>query len=414
MKVLHSGTFDSNAGGPAMSTYLTMKGLRDRGVEAELIQFPLSAGGKLRGEEVPVHYTAAPIVPKILYSPSLRRDIRALGAYDIYHAQGVWQYPTYAIVDEARRAGKPYLITPRGMLYPQDIAKASTGFKKASLKLRLLRDLNRAACVQTTCTDEMNYCRDLGVTSPVAIIPNPVEIKDYPMQKSDEVRRIGYLGRLSPRKNVEGLLYAFAALGEKAEKAELLIIGGGDVNYESFLKAEAKRLGLTNVVFAGFLNGEEKDRALASCSVLAMPSEFENLGNVVLEGLVRRIPCIATTGSPWSELNTCHCGWQVPYTQEAITEAVSKALSVSEEELRVMGENGRQLMDRRYSVEAVAAQFERLYEWVLGTAEKPDFIYIINRGGVNYNLHIFILLYKKEIDLSTHCAEPSLGERRTA
>ena len=34
MKILHSGTFDSNAGGPAMSTYLTMKGLRDRGVEA--------------------------------------------------------------------------------------------------------------------------------------------------------------------------------------------------------------------------------------------------------------------------------------------------------------------------------------------------------------------------------------------
>ena len=55
MKILHFGTFDSNAGGPAMSTYLTLKGLRDRGVDAQLIQFPLSNGGKLRGTEVPVH-----------------------------------------------------------------------------------------------------------------------------------------------------------------------------------------------------------------------------------------------------------------------------------------------------------------------------------------------------------------------
>ena len=63
MKILHSGTFDSNAGGPAMSTYLTLKGLRDRGIDAELISFPLSQGGKLRGQEVPIHYTPAPSVP---------------------------------------------------------------------------------------------------------------------------------------------------------------------------------------------------------------------------------------------------------------------------------------------------------------------------------------------------------------
>ena len=78
---------------------------------------------------------------------------------------------------------------------------------------------------------------------------------------------------------------AFAELGEKAKDAELLIIGGGDDAYEAFLKKKVERLKLKNVVFAGFLNGEEKDKALASCSVLAMPSEFENLGNVILEGL---------------------------------------------------------------------------------------------------------------------------------
>lgn len=374
MKVLHSGTLAATAGGPAMSTYFALFGLRQQGVDAEIIMFPLTQGDVLRGTEVPTYFFKS--VPKtpLQFAPTCKRDILSCGDYDIYHAQAIWQWQTYALVDAAKKKGKPYLITPRGMLYPQDIAKHNTLFKKLSLKLRLLSDFNNAACVHVTCAEEMRHCRDLGITAPIGIVPNPVEIKDYPYKKQDDKFRLGYLGRISRRKNVEGLIYAFAELGEDAKNAELLIIGGGDNQYESFLKAEVKRLGLNNVVFAGFLNGEEKDKALASCSVLAMPSEFENLGNVILEGLVRRIPCIATTGAPWEELNSEHCGWQVPYTQNDITEAVRKALHTNKEELAIMGENGRNLMERRYSVEAVAKDLKAIYEWILG-GEKPDCVF---------------------------------------
>jgi glycosyltransferase involved in cell wall biosynthesis len=106
-----------------------------------------------------------------------------------------------------------------------------------------------------------------------------------------------------------------------------------------------------------------------------MPSEFENLGNVVLEGLVRKIPCIATNGSPWEELNTESCGWQVPYTQKDITNAVYKAMKTNKEDIAQMGENGYHLMERRYSVEAVAKSIQLVYEWILG-GKKPDFVYL--------------------------------------
>ena len=374
MKVLYTGTLDVNAGGPAFSTYNTMRGLNAIGVDTHVLMYEMEKNGKLIGNDVPIHFAKKPIEHIFSYSPFYKKEIKACGDFDIYQAQGVWLYNTYALVDVAQKLCKPYVITPRGMLYPQDIAKSKPWFKKMSLKMRLLNDLNNAACVHVTCEDERMHCRNLGVTAPIAIIPNPVEIKDYPCKKEDKVRRIGYIGRLSPRKNVEGLIRAFADFGEKAEDAELLIIGGGDEAYESFLKHEVERLHLSNVVFAGFLNGEEKDKALASCSVIAMPSEFENLGNVILEGLVRRIPCIATTGSPWKELNERECGWWVEYSQEAITAAVEMALEVSEEQLARMGNNGRRLMEERYSVEAVAECFERLYMWILGKAKKPEFI----------------------------------------
>lgn len=291
--------------------------------------------------------------------------MQSLGEYDIYHAQGIWQYPTYALVDVARKKKKPYIITPRGMLYPQDIRKSNKFFKELSLKCRLLDDLNRADCVHVTCKDEMEHCRNLGVTSPIAIIPNPIEIRDYTEKKKDNIFRLGYLGRLSPRKNVESLIYAFHELKDLSKDAELLIIGGGDDKYEEFLKSEVKRLSLNNVRFTGFLSGKEKDEAIASISVLAMPSEFENLGNVILEGLIRRIPCIATKGSPWEELELHRCGWWVDFNQKAITNAVKQAMFTSVDDLSKMGQRGRELMENNYSIEAIAKKMKSLYLSIL-------------------------------------------------
>ena len=376
MKVLYTGTLDVNAGGPAFSTYNTMRGLNAIGVETHVLMYEMGVGGKLIGNDVPVHFAKKPIEHSFCYSPYYKGEIISCGDFDIYQAQGVWQYNTYALVDVARKRGKPYIITPRGMLYPQDIAKSKSWFKKMSLKIRLLDDLNSAACVHVTCEDEMNHCRNHGVTSPIAIVPNPVEIKEYPNAKKDDVFRLGYLGRISRRKNVEGLIYAWSELGDKVkDNAELLIIGGGDEEYMAFLKKEVARLNLSNVRFTGFISGQEKEDALSSLSVLAMPSEFENFGNVIVEGLVRGIPCIATTGAPWKDLVDFRCGWWVKYNQEAITDAVKAALGTSAEELDAMGERGKQLMKDKYSIEAVAKQMKAVYEWILGSSTKPGFIY---------------------------------------
>lgn len=377
MRIFWYGSLKLNDGGLASTSYLTMKGLNNIDVDVKIAVFQGKSEYQLVGSDVNYIYIKKPLDHKFCYSITLKDELRRMGRFDIFHSQGIWLYPTYAMINYARKLNRPYVITPHGMLYPQDIAKSSSLFKRLSLKWRLLDDLNKAACIHVTCDEEMKHCRDLGVTSPISVVPNPVEIKDYPYKKEDIVRRIGYLGRLSSRKNVEGLIRAFAEIGEEAKDAELLIIGGGDGNYERYLRQEVERCHLDNVRFAGFLSGDEKDKAVASCSVLAMPSEFENFGNVVAEGLVRGIPCIATTGSPWEELRTHRCGWWVPYSQEDITYAVRSAINVTQEKLDVMGKNGRKLMEEKYSVEAVAQQVKSLYLWILGEGERPSFVYTI-------------------------------------
>lgn len=379
MRIFHFGTVDSRAGGPAMSTTQTLNGLTELGVKVELMAFPLEEGH----EAVQTNFTCtilpkAPHFPRFAYYHGLSKQIDTLGIFDVYHAQGVWQYPTYCVASTARRHKKPYVITPRGMLYPQDIHKSNYLLKFLSLKLRLLDDLNKAACVHVTCHDELKYCRELGVVSPIAVIPNPIKMKHYGLPNFKSKRRIVYLGRLSPRKNVESLIYAFSESSKWSVDAELYIIGGGDKTYEQFLQSETERLGLTNIIFAGFLTGERKDEVLQQSHVLVMPSEFENFGNVILEGLIRGIPCIATKGSPWEDLSILECGWWIDYNQEAISAAVKEAVHCSDKRLLEMGQRAQNLVSEKYTTEQVALKMRELYQWLTDSADVPEFVDIYN------------------------------------
>ena len=91
--------------------------------------------------------------------------------------------------------------------------------------------------------------------------------------------------------------------------------------------------------------------------------------------MLQEIPVIASTGSPWQDLETHQCGRWVKNDLDALTTAVREVLSLDEEELQAMGKRGRQLVLDKYSVDVVSRQMKRLYTWVAGQADKPEFIY---------------------------------------
>lgn len=378
MHILHSGSLDVKSGGPALSIYLTVRGLLENGVETEVVMPPLSGSGKLVGNDVTIHYTAPIMNARFAYMPELPRTLKNLQPYDLYHVQGLWQYLGHGVAAFARKQHKPYVMTLRGMLYPQALAHSAM-IKKISLALYQRKDLQQAACIQVTCIDEMKHYRALGFDNPVAVLPNPIEtdgIIDRPVCQPNRLR-IGYLGRVHPRKRIERLIYAFKALHDELQDAELLIIGADDKQYEEFLHDEVKRLHLKdNVRFTGFLIGKEKDEALMSLSYLAVPSDFENFGNIVTEALVRGIPVIASKGMPWQELETYHCGWWIDNNQVSINQTLLEAIQLSETDRTQMGINGKRLIREKYSVEILGAKMKQLYEWILyDRGIKPDFLY---------------------------------------
>lgn len=375
MNIVHViNSMSTACGGPARTTLLTLRGLCDLGMDVKLLTNQPGAGEVPVSKDSFIDYLPLPnfYYSRWGYSVAFGKALESTMGADIYHIQGLWQYQGYATSRFALENHYPYVITLHGTLYPDALCYSSF-IKKISLFLFQSKQLQQAACIHVTCMKEMENYRLLGFTNPVAVIPNPIECCELaePFFK-DGVKRVGYLGRIHPRKRVERLIEVWKNLNEPGE---LVIMGDGDPYYVSMLRDKVKEAGLRKVRFTGWISGKEKQELLASLACLVVPSDFENFGMIVPEALLQEVPVIASTGSPWEELGTNRCGWWVDNEVDTLTETVRKALSLDKEYLHEMGKRGRRLVLDKYSVEVVSRQMKELYNWILNKKCKPNFIF---------------------------------------
>lgn len=374
MKVLQTiAGLGASSGGPSTCTYDLLCALHREGCNVELMTMESS---DLLGRDAP-WMKALPqdaTFGGYAYSKNMREFLKA-SDYDIYHTNGMWMDCNNATCDAARKKGKPYIITPHGMLYPGALAR-SAWKKRLMLLLFFDKHLQNAACIHATCHEEWKHYRALGYKNPVAVIPNPCVIPEYisNIKAERSKRRIGYLGRLHPYKQPDVLLKAWAQLSDVNADAELVLMGTGTPEYEAYLRQLVEELKLTNVTFAGMVVGQKKFEMLVTFTALCVPSKSENFGMTVAESLIAKTPVICTNTAPWEDLNTHHCGWWVNNDVDTIASTIRKAFSLPQSELGEMGENGRQLIAEKYSDTQVAKQMRALYEWIYG-GPKPDFVY---------------------------------------
>ena len=103
MKILHSGTLDIKYGGPALSTYLTIKGLHANQVNAEMLMAPLTNKKDLIANDVKIHYTSPTLETRFGYIPYLKTSLENMPLYDLYHIQGLWLYLGHGVANFARK-----------------------------------------------------------------------------------------------------------------------------------------------------------------------------------------------------------------------------------------------------------------------------------------------------------------------
>lgn len=187
------------------------------------------------------------------------------------------------------RFGVPY-VTTYGFWY----GRLSRPGPKRLLKRVVERaGLRRAAAVIAT-TEELRA--DAARVAPhVELIPNGVDTRRFaPARAAPPVagapRRVLYVGRLAPEKNLEALVRAAALLAGRVP-IRLVFVGAGPLAEP--LRRQAREAGVS-LELAGVVDQTRLPAVYASADAFALASFTEGHPKVLLEAMSSALPCVAS------------------------------------------------------------------------------------------------------------------------
>jgi 1,2-diacylglycerol 3-alpha-glucosyltransferase len=142
--------------------------------------------------------------------------------------------------------------------------------------------------------------RGMGVSAPIAVIPNGVELqlfyKAQPQSRADFGFTAGdilliYTGRIATEKNLSFLLQAFAGVAQALDHVYLVVVGGGQKQIEAEMQEITAKLKIEHRVrFTGMVTYENLPSYLAMCDAYVTASVTEVHPLSVIEGMASGLP----------------------------------------------------------------------------------------------------------------------------
>jgi len=399
MKILYAGTGYKPAyrlGGPIASISAAAEALVRKGHQVTVVattanndqDLEVPTGVPVDVEGVEVWYFPRqeplrkflPFVPYLsrsigfMYSPQMRDALdRLVPEVDVVHTQGPFLYPSYAAASAAFRHHKPLVYSQRGCF-----AEHSLRFRSAKKKLYIAaieRPIMKRAASLVALTDaERASYRALRVDTPIALVPNGVDVPSPRPDAAERVRvRFGidpaattilFLGRLHPSKGTDKLLDAFTRVMREFPDAVLMIAGPDEWGLaKSWQERMAREASGDRVLFPGMIGGEEKADVLARADLFALPSLSEGFSNAVLEALASSTAVMLSPACNFPEVESANAGVIVEPEAEPMAAAMRRLLA-DRGRLRAMGEAGRRLAAEHYSWDVLTDRLIGLYREV--------------------------------------------------
>lgn len=294
------------------------------------------------------------------------------GDFDVAHLHACHNVPIAAAARRLRAAGVPYVLSPHGTAPRIERRRALKWLFDHSVGRGVLEGAARLLAVSDA---ERRQLLALGVpAAAIDVVPNPVELADFiaiPRGRFRASRRLAgrrlvlFLGKLTPRKRLDVVIEAFAALGDEGAT---LVVAGNDLGGGRDARRRALRLGVhSRVVFTGLLRGGERLEALADADVVVYPSRDEVFGLVAVEALLAGTPVIVADDSGCAEVIAATGGGRV------VAQGDAAALAVAVREVLAMPDRYQVAeADRRIrgwlAGDAIAARVETVYEALVAPA----------------------------------------------
>ncbi len=342
LRVIHS--VNPRIGGPGVAVINSVVSGARAGVESEVavvvrpgeMSAPWWRELETRCEREKVRLMSFPVgAPRLsghFYEPSpalARWFVRQRrGRYDIVHAESPWTASCAIATTYAVCRAIPVAITPHEVFTPFDLAKGTLGRRR--VKGVGLRVYGRAASL-IVCSSplEMDDAHKSGLPPAKLTWAYHAVVDELAPSQSAEPSatpgsglRVGYLGRLDPKKNVALLIEAIALMDREVT---LQVAGQGDPEFESELVQLAKRALPGRAEFVGWVDSRDKAAFFSTIDVLAMPSKYECFGVVATEALAAGVPVIVGDRVGIAGLvRSHHAGTVVQPTVSGIADALRR------------------------------------------------------------------------------------------
>ncbi len=322
--------------------------------------------------------------PRILKtSPRLARRLwRDFHEFDVVHVHGLYLFHDWVVArclaatTPARRA--TVLVHTHGGLLPSVRRRHGwlKGLMNRLFQNRLLR--GSRGVVFTSSREERLSLPHLPPTRHW-ILPLGIDVarfRDLPAGSFRQHRPklagrhlILFLGRLHFVKGLDLLCQAMARVREVHEDAHLVLAGGDDTGFGATLRRLIDENGLASrVTLTGPLDRDEADAALADAALLVLPSYGENFGLAVVEAMAAGRPVVVSDQVGIAdEVGAAGAGLVVALETAPLAEAICTILA-DPVGAAAMGERGRALAAKRFSLEALTAGLEDFYR-ALSTEE---------------------------------------------
>lgn len=289
---------------------------------------------------------------------------------DVVHIHGLWNATVWSAAAEARRARRPYLLSPRGMLTTAALAHDAWR-KRLSYVAFDNRVLGGAAIFHATSQSEFEELSHRFGADRACYVPNGVDTPSNPGDACEVRQRFGlgaapvvlFLGRVHPIKRLDLLATAFLRVRKQHPEARLVIAGPDEGGHRASLATAFAALG-DSVVWTGEVTAREKWNLLHACSMLVLCSNSESFGMSAAEAMAASRPVVVTRTCPWPEVEREQAGLWVEQSPSSIADGIAHLLGEPAIALE-MGQRGRALIEQRYSWTTAVRQLTDVYERVV-------------------------------------------------
>jgi glycosyltransferase involved in cell wall biosynthesis len=299
-------------GGPVVAVHGLARAMVSRGHSVEVMTTNADGAGSsdvplnepVTRDGVRIRYFAPTTMRRIFWARDMTLALRAeVTSFDVVHIHQMYHWPAWMTARAAQAHNVPYVVSPRGMLVKEMIARRSYVAKTAWISLFDRPSLERAAAIHATSELEQAELERFDFNwPPVTAIPNGVDDPLPVPAKEAMPLDIGaatatrpvvlYLGRLNWKKGLERLVRAFAG----TLKGVLVIAGPDEGGQSGRLAMMAHELGAGHRVhiLPRVIDEAEREFLFAAARVFVLPSYSENFGNTVIEAMRRGVPVITT------------------------------------------------------------------------------------------------------------------------